>query len=111
MPTTKSVSNDKLYDRLDAVRLELKQDIVNAVTSVAQNQGRLEAKFDNLEAGRLTRNEQKMTDLELKLQKFEGAVGKDNAVITTRIAIYYALGAGVFIIASEVLLNWIVSHK
>jgi hypothetical protein len=40
------VSNKDLYDSLDRVRIELKTDIV-----------RLEAKFDSLEAGRLTRLE------------------------------------------------------
>jgi hypothetical protein len=43
------VTNDTLFTQIDRVRVELKGDII-----------RLEGKFDNLEAGRLTRLEQQV---------------------------------------------------
>ena len=111
MAASKSVSNNAIYDRMDSVRLELKQDIISAVASVAQNQGRLEAKFDTLEAGRLTRSEQKITDLEIKLQKFEGVTSTKDAVISTRVATLWAIGGAIVIIGSEVLLNVLTRTK
>lgn len=41
---------NKIYDLIDRMRLELKSDII-----------RLETKFDNLEAGRLTRLEDRVS--------------------------------------------------
>lgn len=66
------VSNSKIYELIDRSRLELKSDII-----------RLESKFDNLEAGRLTRAEQAIGKLEVK-----------DATLNTKV---YAL---VFIISS-----------
>ncbi len=49
------VTNSRLYEMIDRSRLELKGDIL-----------RLEAKFDNLEAGRLTRAEQDIGKLQVR---------------------------------------------
>jgi len=49
------VTNDKIYELVNSTRLELKGDI-----------NRLEGKFDNLEAGRLTRVEQDVGKLQVK---------------------------------------------
>lgn len=118
MPNGKPVTNDKIYDLIgrveskqDSIRLELKADIVAAVSAVSQSQGRLEAKFDTLEAGRLTRNEQKTTDIELRLQKFEGQVNVKDAVISSRVAIIWAIGGGLAIIGSEIVLNVLLRSK
>jgi hypothetical protein len=59
-------SNDKIYDLINAVRLELKQDISNQGVSLASAMGKLEQKFDNLEAGRLTDVERTANDLKVK---------------------------------------------
>lgn len=102
-----SITNDKLYELVNSTRLELKSDIVNAVSTVSQNQGRLEKKFDDLEAGRLTRAEGNITDLRVKLQSFEGKTGVKEATISTRIAIIWSIGGALFIVGSEALLNWL----
>ncbi len=49
------VSNNRIYELIDRSRIELKGDII-----------RLETKFDNLEAGRLTRVEQDVGRLQIK---------------------------------------------
>jgi hypothetical protein len=49
------VSNDKIYELINSTRIELKGDII-----------RLEAKFDALEAGRLTRAEQNIGRLQVR---------------------------------------------
>jgi hypothetical protein len=51
----RSITNDKLYDALNGMRLELKSDI-----------NRVETKFDNLEAGRLTRLEERVSRGEVR---------------------------------------------
>lgn len=107
MPMPKSITNDKLYDLVNSTRLELKSDIVNAVSTVSQNQGRLEKKFDDLEAGRLTRAEGNITDLRVALQKFEGKSDTAEGKITTKQGIMWAILGGIFIVGSEVLLNWL----
>lgn len=110
MPSPKSITNDKLYDLVNSTRIELKSDIVNAVSTVSQNQGRLEKKFDDLEAGRLTRAEGNITDLRVALQKYEGKADTAEGKITTKVAIIWAIIGGVFIVGAEVLLNQLV-HK
>ncbi len=49
------VSNQNIYELIDRSRLELKSDLL-----------RLETKFDNLEAGRLTRAEAAIGKLEVR---------------------------------------------
>lgn len=110
MANSRPVSNENLFDRMESMRLELKQDIIAAVASVAQNQGRLEAKFDTLEAGRLTRAEANITDLRVLLQKFEGKVDTSEGKISTKLTIIWGIGGGIFVVISEVLLNW-ATHR
>ena len=69
MANGKQVTNSDILNRFEAVRLEAKQDLQIAVGGFNQNLGRLESKFDNLEAGRLTRLEGRYNDLALQLQK------------------------------------------
>lgn len=49
------ITNDKIYELIDRSRMELKGDII-----------RLENKFDSLEAGRLTRAEQRIGELQVR---------------------------------------------
>jgi hypothetical protein len=111
MANGKQISNDKLYERLDSIRLELKQDIVSAVSTVSQNQGRLESKFDTLEAGRLTRLEGTVTDLRVRLQKYEGDNSITDATISTKLAVIWAIGGAIVIVGSEVILNLLTRGK
>lgn len=91
MTTKRNTTNEGLYDRLDSLRLEVKQDISVAVTAVAQSQGRLEKKFDDLEAGRLTRLEGKYNDLSIKLLEYEGGRNRQESVINTKVAILWTV--------------------
>lgn len=59
-------SNDKIYDLINAVRLELKADIAAQGTALATTMGKLEQKFDSLEAGRLADVEKATNDLRIK---------------------------------------------
>lgn len=59
-----SPSNRDLYQALDRMRQEFKADLITATSQLSANQGRLEKKFDDLEAGRLTRVESKQAELE-----------------------------------------------
>lgn len=54
MANGRSPSNKEVYDLVDTARKELKSDII-----------RLETKFDNLEAGRLTRAEHDIGKLQI----------------------------------------------
>lgn len=114
----KLVTNDKIYELIsrveakqDSIRLELKGDITAAVASVSQNQGRLEAKFDALESGRLTEAERRINDLQVTLQRFEGKIDTNEGKITTRVAILWSLAGGIFIVGSEILLNLVARMK
>jgi hypothetical protein len=59
-------SNDKIYDLINAVRLELKADIAAQGTSLAQAMGKLDQKFENMEQGRLASVEKATNDLRIK---------------------------------------------
>lgn len=77
-------TSQQVYELVNAMRLELKQDISSMGTSLAANQGRLEKKFDDLEAGRLTRAEGAINDLKVK-----------SATATTKLAIIGFISASV----------------
>lgn len=59
-------SNDKIYDLINAVRLELKQDISTMGTGLAAQVGKLDQKLDNLEAGRVANAEKDINTLKVK---------------------------------------------
>lgn len=54
-----------VYELVERVRIELKQDMIGAVAAISNNQGSLERKFDELEAGRLTRAEEHIRRLQV----------------------------------------------
>lgn len=60
------IQASKVYELVNNMRLELKADIATMGNSLSQQQGRLEKKFDELEAGRLTRAEGNINDLKVK---------------------------------------------
>ena len=59
-----SKTNADLFDRLDRLRLELKNDIQTNSGSLRQDIQGLRTDFNNLEAGRLTRAEQAINKLQ-----------------------------------------------
>lgn len=77
-------SNGNIYELINEVRLELKGDIATMHTSLANNQGRLESKFDDLEAGRLTRAEGNINDIRIS-----------QATATTKLAILGFIAASI----------------
>lgn len=85
-----TVTNGDIRDRLDSLRLEVKQDINTAITAVSMSQGRLEKKFDDLEAGRLTRLEGKYTDLALEFGIYKRKSTDDEKTLSSK---FVALGA------------------
>lgn len=93
MTNSKNTSNSDLRDRMDALRLEIKADINAAITAVANNQGRLEKKFDDLEAGRLTRAEANIQDLKIELLKTTDTLRTNQAVISTKVVVLWAIAS------------------
>ena len=94
MAPQKQVDNGAIYELVNSTRLELKNDIVNAVSTVSQNQGRLEKKFDDLEAGRLTRAEANITTLQTREATLNTKVVALVFIVSTlSSAIIYALAA------------------
>ena len=76
-----SVSNKDIYRSVEAVRLELKADINSSVSTLSINQGRLEKKFDDLEAGRLTLLETGLATLKARLAvQEEHEQDKENSI-------------------------------
>lgn len=69
-------SNATIYELINNTRLELKADINSMGTALAESHGRLEKKFDELEAGRLTRAESAINNLKVA-----------NATQTTKLAV------------------------
>lgn len=63
----RQTSTSEVYDLINDVRKELKQDIATMGISLSSNQGHLEKKFDELEAGRLTRAEASIADLRIQV--------------------------------------------
>jgi hypothetical protein len=96
--------NKEILDRMDKLRLEFKQDLNAAISTVSTSQGRLEQKFDNLEAGRLTRAEGNINDLRLDLQRvinqFDKKASREKEVVSTlsaKFVIIYSIIGAVFV--------------
>lgn len=85
MPNGHTYSNDKLYEAINSMRLELKGDIRD-----------LRNQFDRLEAGRLTRLEAKMNDFEIDQTKRDANLDKNQAVLSTKFIIISAIGVAIF---------------
>lgn len=90
-------TNTNIYELIERLRLELKADIQSATTALANNQGKLEGKFDTLEAGRLTAAEREIS----KLKVAEATLNVKVLVLvfiisTTSSALVYALIGKVF---------------
>jgi len=87
MPSSENITNSKIYDLLNAMRLELKGDIRD-----------LRNQFDTLEAGRLTRAEANISDLRIDLQKainqFNAGLSGD-ALRSSKISTTQALVTGI----------------
>jgi hypothetical protein len=77
-------SNGNIYELINEVRLEIKSDIAAMHTSLANNQGRLEKQFQELEAGRLTRAEGNINDIRV-----------NQATATTKLAILGFIAASI----------------
>lgn len=71
MANGERITNDRIYDLVNSVRLELKADI-----------NRLESKFDSLESGRLTNAEKTINELKVNA-----------ATQTTKLAILGFIGS------------------
>jgi hypothetical protein len=102
MPS-KPVTNDALYARLDTLRMEFKQDLNSALATMAQSQGRLEKKFDDLEAGRLTRAEGDINNLRIDVLKATGLLKTNQAVLSTKVVVLWAIGTGILSIGGGIL--------
>jgi hypothetical protein len=74
MANGKPITNDKIYDLINSVRLELKGDIAA-----------LRSDFTQLEAGRLTRLEGKVAD-------FEVAQTKRDTTILSKVLLLWSVG-------------------
>jgi hypothetical protein len=98
----RDITNSGLYDRLDSLRLEVKQDISVAVTAVAQSQGRLEKKFDDLEAGRLTRLEGKYNDLSIRMIQYQGERDSQASVVNFKTATLWTISLAILLAAANV---------
>jgi hypothetical protein len=75
------ISNDKIYELLNAMRLELKGDI-----------GDLRRQFETLEAGRLTRLEGKVQDMQVADIRQQATLREGQAVISTKVLILFTIG-------------------
>lgn len=81
----RTITNDKIYELVNASRLELKGDIQE-----------LRRQFDALEAGRLTRLEGKMTDFEVTQVKKDATLTQNQAVLSTKFVIIGFIGISIF---------------
>lgn len=92
MANGKPITNDRLYDALNDMRLELKQDI-----------GDLRRQFETLEAGRLTRAEGHIQDLRIELLDTASKLKTNQAVISTKVLVIWAIGSALFSLAGAAI--------
>jgi hypothetical protein len=85
MANGRPITNDRLYDTLNSMRLELKSDI-----------GDLRRQFETLEAGRLTRLEGKMSDMEISQMRRDNIIKTNQAVISTKFLVLATVGVAIF---------------
>lgn len=110
MADKRNTTNAGLYDRLDSLRLEVKQDIAVAVNTVALSQGRLEKKFDDLEAGRLTRAEGNINDLRIEVLKAHDKLSQNQAVISTKMMVLWMIASTLTMTGISVVVTKVVSQ-
>lgn len=87
-----------IFELVERMRLENKQDLSVAVSTITQNQASLEKKFDELEAGRLTRAEGDIRDLRVQ-----------NATVNTKLAVLVFIAAAIMSAVISVVIPKIVN--
>lgn len=110
MTPKRDTTNAGIYDKLESLRLEVKQDISIAVNTVAVSQGRLEKKFDNLEAGRLTRAEANINDLRLVVQKINDSTSSAEKTLSGKFLALGTIGVIILTAALNGLFLWAFSR-
>lgn len=88
------VTNDKIYELVNSTRLELKGDLRD-----------LRTQFEQLESGRLTRLEGKMSDFEVNQVKRDSKLTENQAVLSTKVVVIISIS--VFIL--DVLVSLLVT--
>lgn len=89
-------SEANTYALINAMRIEIKGDISAAFGTLSQQQGKLENKFDDLEAGRLTRAESNINELKVK-----------DAVLTVKVMILVGIIVSVGTIAMNLFYKYL----
>lgn len=107
MAPKRDTSNEAIYNRLDSLRLEVKQDIQTAVQTVAMSQGRLEKKFDDLEAGRLTRAEGHINDLRLELQSLTKDTTNAEKTLSGKLLALGLIGTIILTALINAVMGWV----
>lgn len=88
------VTNDKIYELVNSTRLELKGDLRD-----------LRTQFEQLESGRLTRLEGKMSDFEVNQVKRDSKLTENQAILSTKVVVIISIS--VFIL--DVLVSLLVT--
>lgn len=107
MAAKRDTSNSGIYDKLESLRLEVKRDISSAVNAVAVSQGRLEAKFDKLEAGRLTAVEGKANRLELAIQRLMDSTDSAEKTLSNKFVALGSIGIVLLTAISSAFFFWL----
>lgn len=100
MANGKSITNDKLYDSLNSMRLELKGDIRD-----------LRNQFDTLEAGRLTRLESKMADFEVGQARRDSQMKENQATLSTKFVVLGTIGLAILYGLANALALKLINHR
>lgn len=104
----KAITNLDIYDRLERLRLEVTKKIDDTSKDHKAELGDLRRQFETLEAGRLTRLEAKVTDMEIAQVKKDGQIQQNQAILSTKVVILFAIGNIMLVTASEVIVNKLI---
>jgi len=99
------VTNDKIYELVDRMRVELTRKIDETSRDHKSELTDLRRQFENLEAGRLTRAEGNIQDLRVYLLKARDALKENQAVMDTKVIIMLALGNILIVVIVEALVR------
>lgn len=98
MSSSHPITNEKIFDSMDRIRIELKDDII-----------RLENKFDVLAANRITRLENKISDIEVAQAKRDARLKENQATLSTKFVIVGAISLALLYGIANAVANRLLS--
>src|ERR1700691_737009 len=106
-----TVTNDKIYDLVDKLRIEMNSNMVTANANLMTEIRGLRTDFTTLERGRLTRAEGNINDLRLQVQTLSDNTSNADKTLSNRFVLLGSIGMVLLSTFLSALFLWLFTKE